>query len=135
MVETQQVSPISYSEVFDKNFPMYLAMGMTRDEYWNDDCTLTESYRKAYKLKWEDKNRELWLQGEYIYEAILNVSPILHAFAKKGTKPQPYRKEPHNLFPEQDIKVIENQEKNKQTRMLDKMEAFASKFNKSFNKK
>jgi len=30
----------------------------------------------------------------YVYEAILDCSPILHAFSKKGTKPLPYSDKP-----------------------------------------
>ena len=30
------------------------------------------------------------MQGLYIYEALCDVAPILHAFAKPGTKPLPY---------------------------------------------
>ena len=46
---------------------------MTYDQYWNDDCQLVKFYRKAHKLKNEQKNQELWLQGMYIYEALCNV--------------------------------------------------------------
>lgn len=35
----------------------------------------------------------MWLQGMYIYDAISRLSPILRAFAKKGTKAQPYADE------------------------------------------
>lgn len=36
--------------------------------------------------------------GMYIYEALCDVSPILHAFAKNGAKPIEYRTEPYPLF-------------------------------------
>ena len=36
------------------------------------------------------RNYAAWLQGAYIYDALCAVSPILHAFAKGGTKPIPY---------------------------------------------
>ena len=39
----------------------------------------------------------MWLQGAYIYQAVLCASPLLHAFAKKGVKPIPYPKEPMPL--------------------------------------
>ena len=32
--------------------------------------------------------------GMYVYEALCDVSPILHAFSKRGTKPLPYRDKP-----------------------------------------
>ena len=67
---------------------------MTPEQYWEDDCTLVVAYREAYKLRQEETTRRLWLQGYYIYEALCDVSPVLHAFAKNGTKPQEYRSEP-----------------------------------------
>lgn len=70
---------------------------MTYDQYWNDDCTLVKHYRKAHEIRNELKNQELWLQGMYIYEAFCNVSPLLHAFAKRGTRPLPYPDKPYPI--------------------------------------
>lgn len=91
----------TYSAKFDEVFPYYLSIGMTYDQFWNGDCTLVIPYRKADKLQKERKNQELWLQGLYIYEAILDVSPVLHAFAKKGTKPKPYSSAPYPITNEE----------------------------------
>jgi hypothetical protein len=88
---------VSYTEQFYIHFPYYLAIGMTYDQYWNDDCALTKYYRKADEIKRSQKNQELWLQGMYIYEALCDVSPILHAFAKSGTKPRPYPERPYAI--------------------------------------
>ncbi len=90
-------SKVSYTEQFYEHFPFYLAIGMTYDQYWNDDCQLVKYYRKAHKLKNEQKNQELWLQGLYIYDALCAVAPVLHAFAKRGTKPLPYTEKPYPL--------------------------------------
>lgn len=46
----------------------------------------------------ERTNAESHLMGMYIYEALCDVSPILHAFAKNGAKPIEYRTEPYPLF-------------------------------------
>lgn len=62
---------------------------------------LTKAYREAYKLKLKHENTSLWLQGLYIYEALCDVSPVLHAFAKPRTKPQEYLKEPIALTKEE----------------------------------
>lgn len=56
------------------------------------------AYREAEKRRKERKNWELHLQGMYFYEALCDASPIFHAFAKKGTKPHPYRTEPYELY-------------------------------------
>lgn len=89
--------PLSYSEIFLTKFPYYLSIGMTEEQYWDRDSTLVKSYRKAEELRKERVNQEMWLQGMYIYDAISRLSPILRAFAKKGTKAQPYTEEPYPI--------------------------------------
>lgn len=89
-------SPASFSftEVFEKQLPFYLCIGMTWDEFWNDDVTKAKYYREAHKLKNKADNEKLWLLGAYFYNALCDVAPVLHAFAKAGTKPKPYLAEP-----------------------------------------
>lgn len=71
-----------------------MVYGMTYDEYWYDDCFKVQFYRECYRLKLKKEDNDMWKQGMYIYEALCDVSPILHAFSKKGTKPLPYRSKP-----------------------------------------
>ena len=85
-----------------EQFPCYLALGMSAAEYWDGDPWWAKSYRDAEKLKTEKLNRELWLQGMYFYDALCKVSPILHAFARGGTKPNPYPEEPYALTRKED---------------------------------
>jgi hypothetical protein len=132
--EVGQGSPSSftYTQKFYELFPYYLAIGMTPEQYWDGDCALVKYYRKAEELRNEKRNQELWLQGMYIYEAICDVAPILHAFAKKGTKPTPYSKEPYPL----NAKQSEQKEEEKQRMLSEKgkrfMEAMATSINKKF---
>ena len=72
-----------------------MSYGMTYDEFWHGDLYLTKFYREAYLIKVKQKDEELWMQGMYIYEALCKVSPILHAFSKKGTKPLPFSEKPY----------------------------------------
>lgn len=72
-------------------------MGMSSEEFWHGELKLAKCYREAYELKQEIEDYKLWKQGMYIYEAILDASPILHAFAKKGTKPRPYPDKPYGI--------------------------------------
>lgn len=92
----EQNSPPKYSDIFRKEFPYYLSIGMTPEEYWDGDCELVKYYRKADELRRRERNTELWLQGMYIYEALLDVSPVLRAFVK-NPKPQNYSSEPYPL--------------------------------------
>ena len=133
----QASSPPSftYTEKFYELFPYYLAIGMTYDQYWNGDCTLTKYYRKAEELRNEKRNQEMWLQGMYVYEALCDVSPVLHAFAKQGTKPTPYSAKPYSLTRKQ----IEQEAEEKQRKLAEKgkrfMEAIAASVNKKFEGK
>lgn len=71
---------------------------MTCEQYWHGDVWLVRAYRKAYEYRLKQQNFDAWLQGLYIYRALCDVSPILHAFAKNGTKPNAYLSEPLPLF-------------------------------------
>ena len=125
----------SYTKTFYDAFPFYLSIGMTPEQYWESDYTLVKYYRKAEELRNEKRNQELWLQGMYIYEAICDVAPILHAFAKKGTKPTPYSAKPYPL----NDKQSKRDEEEKQRRLTEKgkrfMEAMAVSINKKFEGK
>ena len=122
----------TYTEKFYELFPYYLSIGMTSEQYWEGDCALVKYYRKAEELRNDKRNQELWLQGMYSYEAICDVAPILHAFAKKGTKPTPYSDKPYPL----NDKQTKRDEEEKQRRLTEKgkrfMEAMAASVNKRF---
>lgn len=96
-LENGEKQLVSLTQVFNEQFPYYLVMGMSSEEFWHGRFDLVIGYRKAYELKKEIKDNELWLQGLYFYEALLDASPILQAFAKKGTKPRPYPSKPYGV--------------------------------------
>ena len=75
-------------------------MGLSWDEYWNGDPEMLAATRKAFHLQTLHQNRTMWLQGLYIYEALLDASPVYHDFAKHP-KPIPYLKEPFALDAEE----------------------------------
>ena len=87
----------SYREIFEDAFPHYLYMGMTPEQFWEGDSNWVVAYRKAFEMKQEADNERLWLQGAYIYDAISRLVPIMHPFAKKGTKAVPYLEKPYPL--------------------------------------
>lgn len=125
----------TYTEKFNECFPYYLSIGMTEEQYWDRDSQLVVAYRKAEELRADKMNQELWLQGAYFYEAVARVSPILHAFAKKGTKPVPYLSEPFALTEKQ----AEYKQEEKEKKTFDKgkslMEGFMMAHNKKFERK
>ncbi len=127
--------PLStYTERFYEAFPYYLSIGMTYQQYWEDDPTLTIYYRKADELRNNRRNQELWLQGMYVYEAICDASPILHAFAKKGVKPHPYSTSPYSLTETDRRKEKEENERRLAEKGKKIMESLMAQSNKRFNK-
>ena len=121
----------TYTEQFNELFPYYLSIGMTPEQYWDGDCTLTKYYRKAEELRCERRNQEMWLQGMYIYEAICDVSPILHAFAKKGAKPHPYPTKPYAISEKQ----IKAEREERERKLAEKGKRFMEALMQSTNKR
>ena len=95
LIEVPTTREKSYTEIFEENFPFYLAIGMSFAEYWSGDPSLVRYFRKAYLIKQEEINNHAWLQGVYIYDA---VSTALHnALRGKNTKAREYAKQPYNF--------------------------------------
>lgn len=108
---------------------------MTEKQYWEEDCELVKYYKKAEELRRERINEEAWLQGMYFYDALSRISPILHTFAKKGTKAQPYVKEPY-LINKEKIKVAKiKQEKSNSEKGIRYMQSYMVKNNQRFKEK
>ena len=128
-------APPSYSEIFLAKFPYYLSIGMTEEQYWDRDCTLGKSYRKAEELRKERVNQEMWLQGMYIYDAISRLSPILRAFAKKGTKAQPYVEEAYPINKKTVEEAELKKEKAKSEKGLRYMQAYMVQANKQLQER
>ena len=92
---SESVRWLTFTELVDEMCPIYMSMGVPRDEYWHGDYTQLAEYRKSFEIQRERANYDAWLHGAYVYDALCFVSPILHAFAKAGTKPIPYHKNPY----------------------------------------
>lgn len=104
---------------------------MTEEQYWDKDCMLVVAYRKAEELRMNRRNQEMWLQGAYFYDALCRVSPILHAFSKKGAKPVPYLSEAYALTEKQ----VELREEEHAKGVYDKGKKMMEGFMVSHNKK
>ena len=125
--------PLStYTEQFYEVFPYYLSIGMTYEQFWDGDPMLCKYYREAEEMRNEKKNQELWLQGMYIYEALCDISPVLHVFAKKGTKPQPYSDTPYAITKKQRERIRLEKEKQMFEKGKKFMEALLSQTNAKF---
>ena len=122
----------SYANVFYDRFPYYLSIGMTPEQYWDGDPSLVKYYRKSDEISRERRNQELWLQGMYIYEALCDVAPVLHAFAKRGTKPAPYSDHPYALTKRERADEQKLREKREREKAKRYMEAKMAAINKRF---
>ncbi len=120
---------ISFTEQFYKLFPFYLSIGMTYEQYWYKDCELVKFYREANEIKNTRKNQELWLQGLYVYQALCDVSPVLHAFAKSGTKPNPYPEKPYPITSKEAKERKEEEQRINRLRAKIVFETWASRLN------
>ncbi len=120
---------LSYTEQFYLHLPFYLSIGMTYDQYWNEDCCLVKYYRRAYEIQRERRNYEMWLQGMYIYDALCDASPLMRAFSKKGTKPVPYPTEPYAITSQAIARRRQEKEKAKYEKIKAKTNAYMIDFN------
>ena len=82
---------------------------MTADEFWNQSPMLTRAYRKAWEMKVSQRNWEMWMQGGYIYDALLKVAPVMSGggMGSKGkVEPGKYPDRPYPLT-EKEVKEQE----------------------------
>lgn len=93
--ERPKVESTSLTKTFEKACPIYMSYGMSYNDFWFGPAFMTQFYRDANKLRIRQQDENNWMIGMYVYEAILDCSPILHAFSKKGTKPLPYAEKPY----------------------------------------
>jgi len=68
---------------------------MSYHDFWYGPAFMTTFYKDAHRLRLRQQDENNWMLGMYVYEAILDCSPVLHAFSKKGTKPLQYAEKPY----------------------------------------
>lgn len=137
---SKEVEHIFLTKIFEDNCPFFIAIGMSYQQYWEEDPTIAKYYLKAYKIQEERTEWMLWKLGVYGYEALCDVSPVLHAFAKKGTKPLPFADKP--LFIDNSVMETakEKQEKEEKEAKNERLKAevafdvWARMMSKKFNK-
>lgn len=127
--ESSDLDPVSYTSIFYEHLPYYIQMGMSPEQFWEGDYTLVIAYREAWKLRLHKENRDMWLQGMYIYEALCDVSPVLHAFAKRGTKPQEYLHEPIAITQAEIDERREHEKRNRYENMRMQVATWAAQHN------
>lgn len=96
MGDDLEESQISLTKMFDEQCPYYLAIGMTYNEFWQENPFRVIAYREAHKIKTEIKKYEMWEQGGYFYESLVNTSILFRDLVKSG-KAQPYPEKPYGV--------------------------------------
>lgn len=103
--------------------PVYLAYGMTLEQYWDGDVEYAAYYRDAHEMRREMENEAAWMQGMYFAEAV--------ASSLYGRKHK-YPAEPYPLK----TKISKEREKRRQEqnerKTVDYMMTFMNNFNKRF---
>ena len=84
---------------------------MSYSDYWDGDPVIAKYYREKFRCDMDRKNTEFWLQGMYVYDAILRCAPVLNALSKKH-EPVAYMDEP--------IPLNNKESKEKEIRMNEK---------------
>lgn len=81
-----------------------------------------------------DLNSELWLQAAYIYEALLDASPVFNPLSKKN-KPFPFRSEPIPITASGSKQSDERKKKQRLENGKEAMRAMMAAINDRFKKK
>lgn len=132
---TGRPSPIlRYSEKFEELCSYYMSLGMTYHDFWDGDCAMVKYYREAEEIKRERRNSELWLQAAYIYEALLDASPVFNPLSKKN-KPFPFRSEPIPITHSGSKQHEERQKKKRLENGKEAMRAMMAAINTRFKEK
>ena len=102
---------------------MYMAYGMTYEQYWYGDPWMTRAFAQAYLLKRKIQNENMWILGAYMTNAFATV--IANSFGKKKTD---YMKKPLDIFPktEAEQKAEIREEKRKLITWLNGLKRSAS---------
>lgn len=95
--------------MLDRSCAYYMAIGVSFDEFWNGDYTRLKFYYDAYQLMLEERNREMWLQGFYVFDAV-SVA-ISNAFRQRGQQPSKYMEKPIRLTEMSEIEKEQEAEK------------------------
>lgn len=73
---------------------MFMAYGMTYEQYWYGDPWMTRAYAQAYLYRRKVENENAWILGAYIANAV--TIAIANTFGKRK---HDYLKKPLDLFP------------------------------------
>lgn len=103
---------LSVRELFWDSLPTYMAIGMSADEFWHGDPKLAVAYRKAERIRQENRYLSEWRAGIYVGKAVDAV------LSKKAEYP------PEPLFSTMRDDAVRNERE--KTRMESMMQRFGA---------
>lgn len=72
-----------------------MLVGMTYNQFWNDDVCLVKHYIKLYRLINDRREQDAWMIGIYVKEALQDVASCF------GNKKYNYPDKPYGFFDNQ----------------------------------
>ena len=114
--------PQTFEEMFESVFPYYLSIGMTYNQFWLESPYLAISYRNAHRLRNEQKNEEMYIQGLYTFEAITTAMSNLH-FDGKHHKFNTFRDKPFEIY-EKDEAEKEREAEEMRKKLIERFKSF-----------
>ena len=93
-----------------------MAMGMTYYDYWDGEAGMCKAFREAYRMERQKANEDAWLNGYYVYNALISASPLFRDLLKDH-KPEKYLEKPIPFF---DVDTMSKEEKSRKERERDR---------------
>ena len=94
-------------ERFERECPLLMSYGMSRDEYWNGSIYAAFDYVEAFILKQKRVNHEAWLYGRYVFDAVGVV--VANALGSKNDTKYSYPERPYGYELTEEEKQIEEE--------------------------
>lgn len=94
-----------------------MAIGMSYDEFWNQDVSIARVYLKADEIRRRRQNEALWLQGLYVRDALC--CSVVNMFSDKNAQKFEYPAEPYPITEQQ----IREREEQKRRQMVERIKA------------
>lgn len=98
----------SISELLMELCPVYMAIGMTYDQFWNRHTKVHKAYRNAFDIKRKNDEWARHRQGAYFMQALI---VGLSGFSKDKTHQEKYPAEPWPLTEKEANELQEEKER------------------------
>ena len=104
-------------------------MGMTYEQFWYGSPRIAKTFREAHKIRNEQDNQKMWLQGLYFYNAV--AAALARAFGDRNAK---YVSKPLELYEKPTPKLTESQIQDEREKFAKMLEARFGKLPKHIDK-